>query len=45
MPISITAATGVITPTTGVNYKTMTQAQFTEGTGANSSTSWTGSKV
>ena len=33
MLISIAAATEVITPTTSVNYKTMTQAQFTEGTG------------
>ena len=41
MPISIAAATGVITPTTGANYKIMTQAQFTEGTGANNQFQYT----
>ena len=41
MPISIAVATGVITPITGVNYKTMTQAQFTESTGANNQFQYT----
>ena len=41
MLISINAATGVITPTAGVNYKTMTQAQFTEGMGANNQFQYT----
>ena len=45
MPIAITRATGVITPTTGVNYKTMTQAQFTQGTGANNQFQYTSKGV
>ena len=41
LPITINAATGAITPTTGANYKQISQAQFTGGQDANNDLRYT----
>ena len=41
LPITINAATGAIEATAGVNYKQITQAQLTGGTGANNNFQYT----